>query len=173
VTGLVARTLAVYVENKPGALMRVSSLFARRGYNIESLAVGVTERPDVSRITLRVECDEHSLEQIEKQLHNLVNVLRVSELGPGQAVERELALIKVTAPPVRRAEVMALGEPFRARVVDLGPDALVFEIVGHPEEVDAFEELVRPFGLKEMVRTGRVGLGRASVKKRARTGVPA
>jgi acetolactate synthase-1/3 small subunit len=168
-----ARTLAVHVENKPGALMRVSSLFARRGYNIESLAVGVTEHSDVSRITLRVECDEHSLEQIEKQLHNLVNVLRVSELEPGQAVEREMALIKVTAPPARRAELMALGEPFRARVVDLGPDALVFEMVGHPEEVDAFEELVRPHGVKEMVRTGRVGLGRASVKKRARARVPA
>lgn len=168
-----ARTLAVHVENKPGALMRVSSLFARRGYNIESLAVGVTEHPDVSRITLRVECDEHSLEQIEKQLHNLVNVLRVSELEPGQAVEREMALIKVTAPPARRAELMALGEPFRARVVDLGPDALVFEMVGHPEEVDAFEELVRPHGVKEMVRTGRVGLGRASVKRRARARVPA
>jgi acetolactate synthase I/III small subunit len=166
-------TLAVYVENKPGALMRVSSLFARRGYNIESLAVGPTERPEVSRITLRVECDEHSLEQIEKQMHKLVNVLRVSELQPGEAVERELALFKVTAPPDRRSELMALADVFRARVADLGPNALVFEIVGHPEEVDAFEELVRPHGVKEMVRTGRIGLGRASVKKRSRPRVPA
>jgi acetolactate synthase-1/3 small subunit len=166
-------TLAVYVENKPGALMRVSSLFARRGYNIESLAVGPTERPEVSRITLRVECDTSSLEQIEKQMHKLVNVLRVSELEPGQAVERELALIKVTAPPDRRSELMALADVFRARVADLGPNALVFEIVGHPEEVDAFEELVRPHGVKEMVRTGRIGLGRASVKKQSRPRVPA
>ncbi|MGH2994765.1 MAG: acetolactate synthase small subunit [Gaiellaceae bacterium] len=166
-------TLAVYVENKPGALMRVSSMFARRGYNIESLAVGPTERPEVSRITLRVECDARSLEQIEKQMHKLVNVLRVSELEPGEAVERELALIKVTAPPDRRSELMALADVFRARVADLGPNALVFEIVGHPEEVDAFEELVRPHGVKEMVRTGRIGLARASVKKQSRPRVPA
>jgi acetolactate synthase-1/3 small subunit len=169
----VTHTLAVHVENKPGALMRISSMFARRGYNIESLAVGPTERADVSRITLRVDCDAHALEQIEKQMHKLVNVLRVSELEPGEAVERELALIKVTAPPERRTELMALADVFRARVADLGPKALVFEIVGHPAEVDAFEELVRPHGVKEMVRTGRIGLGRASVKPARRARVPA
>src|SRR5207237_1198590 len=99
----VKHTLAVSVENKPGALTRITSMFARRGYNIESLAVGPTERPDVSRITLRVDCEQHSLEQIEKQMHKLVNVLRVSELEPDQALERELALIKVAATPDRRA----------------------------------------------------------------------
>ena len=155
-------TLSVLLENKPGALTRVTSMFARRGYNIESLAVGPTERHDVSRITLRVDCEEHPLEQIEKQMHKLVNVLRVAELTPGESIERELALLKVAAPPSARAELMALGEVFHARVADLGPEALVFEVVGSPEEIDSFEELVRPHGLQELVRTGRVGLGRTT-----------
>ena len=159
-------TLSILVENKPGALSRVSTMFARRGYNIESLAVGPTERPDVSRITLRVDCSQRSVEQIEKQMHKLVNVLRVSELEPGEAVERELALVKVAAPPSRRAELMALADVLRARVVDLGPDAVIFELAGGPDEVEAFEELVRPHGIKELVRTGRIALGRASSPKR-------
>jgi acetolactate synthase-1/3 small subunit len=157
-------TLSVYVENKPGVLMRVTSLFVRRGFNIESLAVGPTERPDVSRITMRVDCSQHSLEQIEKQMHKLVNVLRVSELAPGEAIERELLLVKVTAPPERRAELMSLADVFHARVIDLGPDALIFEVVGTPEELESFEELARPHGIKELVRTGRIGMGRASAK---------
>ena len=155
-------TLSVLVENKPGALMRISSMFARRGFNIESLTVGPTERHDVSRITLRVDCEQHPLEQIEKQMHKLVNVLRVSELEPGEAVERELALMKVAATPARRGELIALSQAFNARVADLRVDSIVFEIVGHPEEIDSFEELVRPHGLKELVRTGRVGLGRSA-----------
>jgi len=158
-------TLAVLVENKPGALMRISSLFARRGYNIESLAVGPTERHDVSRVTLRVDCEQHPLEQIEKQMHKLVNVLRVAELEPGESVERELALIKVVAPPERRSEILSLAGAFQARVADLGPEAIVFEVVGTPEEIDSFEELVRPHGVKELVRTGRIGLTRASDRK--------
>jgi acetolactate synthase-1/3 small subunit len=161
----VKHTLSVLVENKPGALMRVSSLFARRGYNIESLAVGPTERQDVSRITMRVDCEQHPLEQIEKQMHKLVNVLRVAELVPGESIERELALIKVAAPPDRRAELLALGDVFHARIADLGPEALVFEIVGSAEEIDSFEELLRPHGVKELVRTGRIGLTRASDRK--------
>ena len=155
-------TLSVLVENKPGALMRISSMFARRGFNIESLSVGVTERHDVSRITMRVDCEQHPLEQIEKQMHKLVNVLRVSELEPGEAVERELALMKVTATPARRGELIALSQAFNARVADLDSDSIVFEIVGHPEEIDSFEELVRPHGLKELVRTGRIGIGRSA-----------
>jgi acetolactate synthase-1/3 small subunit len=153
-------TLSVQLENKPGALARVSQLFSRRGYNIHSLAVGPTERPGISRVTLRVECDDGALEQIEKQMHKLVNVLRVSELPPGEIVERELGLITVVAPPDKRAELIALGEVFSARVADIGRDALTFEIVGHPEELDAFEELVRPHGVRELVRTGRIGLRR-------------
>jgi acetolactate synthase I/III small subunit len=161
-------TLSVLVENKPGALARVSNMFARRGFNIESLAVGPTERPDVSRITLRVDCSQHSLEQIEKQMHKLVNVLRVSELEAGEAVERELVLARVSAPPSRRAELIALADAFTARVADLGPDAIVFEVVGSPQELDSFEELVRPHGLRELARTGRIGIGRASVVRSPR-----
>lgn len=157
-------TLSVLVENKPGALVRVCQMFARRGYNIESLAVGPTERRDVSRITLRVDCAQHSVEQIEKQMHKLVNVLRVRELEAGEAVERELALITVAAPPERRAELLTLTDIFQARVVDVGHDAVVFEIVGEPEELDSFEELVRPHGIRELARTGRIGLSRASAR---------
>ena len=161
-------TLSVLVENKPGALTRVTSMFARRGYNIESLAVGPTERHDVSRITLRVDCAQHSLEQIEKQMHKLVNVLRVQELAPGESVERELALLKVAAPASKRTELMALADVFGARVADLGPDAIVFELTGSPEELDSFQELVRPHGLQELVRTGRIGLSRAARPERSR-----
>jgi acetolactate synthase I/III small subunit len=162
-------TISVLVENKPGALTRVTSMFARRGFNIESLAVGETERHDVSRITLRVDCEKHSLEQIEKQMHKLVNVLRVQELAPGESVERELALLKVAAPASKRTELMALADVFGARVADLGPDAIVFELTGSPEELDSFQELVRPHGLQELVRTGRIGLTRATRAQRSRT----
>jgi acetolactate synthase-1/3 small subunit len=165
----VRHTLSVHVENKPGALARISNMFARRGYNIESLAVGPTERADVSRITLRVDCEQHSLEQIEKQMHKLVNVLRVSELEPGDAVERELALITVHAPADRRGELKALADVFDAHVTDVGPEAMMFEVVGPPEQLDAFEELVRPHGVKEMVRTGRIALARTSIVRRPRS----
>jgi acetolactate synthase-1/3 small subunit len=160
-------TLSILVENKPGALTRVTQMFARRGYNIESLAVGPTERHDVSRITLRVDCEDRSLEQIEKQMHKLVNVLRVSELTPGEAIERELALFKVAAPPSARTELMALGDVFKARIADLGPESIVFEMTGTPDDVDSFEELLRPHGLQELVRTGRIGLGRAERKSQS------
>jgi acetolactate synthase-1/3 small subunit len=159
----VTHTVSVLVENKPGALARVSNMFARRGFNIESLAVGPTERHDVSRITMTVRCPADQLEQIEKQMHKLVNVLRVSTLAPGEAVERELALVKVAAAPSRRAELIALAEVFDARVADLGPDAIVFEVVGTPEQLESFEELLRPHGLKELARTGRIGIARASI----------
>ncbi len=159
----VIHTLSVLVEDKPGALMRISSMFARRGYNIESLAVGPTERQNVSRIVLRVDCEQRSLEQIEKQMHKLVNVLRVSELESGQAIERELALITVTAAPAQRAELLSIADVLGVRVADVGPNAIVFEVVGAPEQIDTFEELVRPHGIKELARTGRIGLARASV----------
>src|SRR5207248_1017475 len=142
--------------------MRISSMFARRAFNIESLAVGPTERPDVSRITLRVNCEQQPLEQIEKQMHKLVNVLRVRELERDDSVERELALITVAAAPERRAELLALTDIFNARVADVGPETLVFEIVGEPEELDSFEELLRPHGIRELARTGRIGIRRPS-----------
>ena len=159
-------TLSILVENKPGALTRVTQMFARRGYNIQSLAVGPTERPDISRLTLRVDCSEHSLEQIEKQMHKLVNVLRVTELRPDEAVERELALITVNVATDRRAELVALSQVAGAQVADIGRDAITFEFVGRPDQVEAFEELVRPYGVRELVRTGRVGLRRPSAAGR-------
>ena len=155
-------TVSVELENKPGALARVSQLFSRRGYNIQSLAVGPTERPDISRLTLRVDCSEHSLEQIEKQIHKLVNVLRVTELRPDESVERELALITVAVSSERRGDLIALTQATGARVADIGRDAITFEIVGRPEEITAFEELVRPYGVRELARTGRIGLRRPS-----------
>jgi acetolactate synthase-1/3 small subunit len=157
-------TLSVRLENKPGALARVSQLFSRRGYNIQSLAVGPTERSDISRLTLRVDCSEHSLEQIEKQMHKLVNVLRVTELRPDDAFERELALITVVVSPERRGELLALAQGAGAAVADIGRDAIAFEFVGRPEQVDAFEELVRPYGVRELARTGRIGLRRPGAK---------
>ena len=155
-------TVSVEIENKPGALARVSQMFARRGYNIQSLAVGPTERPDISRLTLRVDCSEHSLEQIEKQMHKLVNVLRVTELRPDESVERELALVTVSVAPERRTDLVALSQVAGAEVVDIGRDAMTFEIVGRPDQIEAFEELVRPYGVRELVRTGRVGVRRPS-----------
>ena len=157
-------TLSVLVEDRPGALARISTMFARRAFNIESLTVGPTEQAGVSRITLRVDCAQHSLEQVEKQVHKLVNVLRVKELLPHEAVERELLLIKVAASPDRRSELISLANVFHSRAVDLGPDAIVFEVVGTPEELESFQELVRPHGIKELVRTGRVGMTRASTR---------
>jgi acetolactate synthase-1/3 small subunit len=161
-------TVSVLVENRPGALARVSNMFARRGFNIESLAVGPTERHDVSRIVLTVDCPAALLEQIEKQMHKLVNVLRVSTLEAGEAVERELALVRVSADPSRRAELIALADVFDARVADLGPDSMVFEVVGTPEQLESFEELLRPHGLIELARTGRIGLARASANRNPR-----
>ena len=162
-----SHTISVRLENRPGALARVSQLFSRRGYNIQSLAVGPTERADISRLTLRVDCSEHSLEQIEKQMHKLVNVLRVTELRPDEAVERELALITVSVATDRRAELVALSQVAGAQVADIGRDAITFEFVGRPDQVEAFEELVRPYGVRELVRTGRVGLRRPSAAARS------
>jgi acetolactate synthase I/III small subunit len=164
---MTSHTISVRLENKPGALARVSQLFSRRGYNIQSLAVGPTESPEISRLTLRVDCSEHSLEQIEKQMHKLVNVLRVTELRPDEAVERELALITVAASPDKRPELIALSQVAGAQVADVGRDAVTFEIVGRPDQIDAFEELVRPYGVRELARTGRIGLRRTSSSRRS------
>jgi acetolactate synthase-1/3 small subunit len=159
-------TLSVKLENRSGALARVSQLFARRGYNIQSLAVGPTEREDISRLTLRVDCSEHSLEQIEKQMHKLVNVLRVTELRTDEAVERELALVTVASAPATRADLLAAALAAGATIADFGPEAITFQIVGRPEDVDAFEEIVRPYGVHELARTGRIGLHRPHTNNR-------
>src|SRR5262249_35195076 len=153
-------TLSVLVENQPGVLARVAGLFSRRGFNIESLAVGPTEREDRSRITIRVDCSQTSIEQVIKQLYKLVNVLKVSEMRQDSTIERELLLVKVAANPDRRAELISLAGVMDARVVDVGADALVLELVAHPDKLHAFEELVRPYGIKEAVRTGRVAVTR-------------
>jgi acetolactate synthase I/III small subunit len=162
----VKHTLSVTVEDKPGALNRITTMFARRGFNIDSLAVGSTERPGVSCITLRVDCSRHTLEQIEKQIHKLVNVLRVTELQPGEAVERELLVVRVTAPSDRRAELVTTAQALGARLLDVGRDAVVLELAGTPEELDGFHELCEPYGIVDLVRTGRVGVPRASAERR-------
>jgi acetolactate synthase-1/3 small subunit len=155
-------TLSVLVENIPGVLARVSGLFARRGFNIDSLAVGETQDPAVSRITVVVHVEGHPLEQVTKQLHKLINVLRIVELPQDDSVERELALIKVEVDAGRRAEVLEIAEIFRAKVVDVDPASLVIEISGTTEKVTALEELLRPYGILELARTGRIALGRGA-----------
>ena len=159
-------TLSVTVEDKPGALNRITTMFARRGFNIDSLAVGPTERPGVSCITLRVDCSRHTLEQIEKQIHKLVNVLRVTELQPGEAVERELLVVRIAAPADRRAELVTTAQALGARLLDVGRDAVVMELAGTPEELDGFHQLCEPYGIVDLVRTGRVGVPRASAERR-------
>jgi acetolactate synthase-1/3 small subunit len=155
-------TLSVLVENRPGVLARVSGLFARRGFNIDSLAVGETEDPAVSRMTIVVSVEGKPLEAITKQLHKLINVLRIAELPHGDSVERELALVKVSVGPGKRAEVLEIVEIFRAKVVDVDADAVIVEATGTPEKVHALEELLSPFGIVEMARTGRVALARGA-----------
>jgi acetolactate synthase I/III small subunit len=157
----VTHTLSVLVENKPGVLARVAALFARRGFNIDSLAVGETEDPSVSRMTIVVSVDK-SLEHVTKQLHKLINVLRIAELPHDGSVERELALIKVGVEPGKRAEVLEIVEIFRAKVIDVDPDSVMIEATGTPDKVNALQELLRPFGVIELARTGRVALGRGA-----------
>jgi len=161
-------TVSVLVEDQPGVLSRVASLFARRGFNIHSLAVGTTEEPGISRMTIVVDVQRKPLEQVEKQLHKLVNVLKVVELEPRAAVERELALIKVRAVPADRSQVMDIAQIFRARIVDVAPVALTLEVTGPSEKVEAIVELLGPYGVVEMARTGRVALARGEVGIRDR-----
>ena len=152
--------LSILVENKPGVLTRIAGLFARRGFNIDTLAVGPTDDPAVSRITLTVDGAKHPIDQVTKQLHKLVNVLKIRDLEPDEAVARELALFKVACDGPARAEVMQAAEIFRGRVVDVGRRSLVVEVTGTDDKIEAFEALVRPFGLIEMVRTGEIAISR-------------
>lgn len=155
-------TLSVLVQNKPGVLARTAGLFARRGFNIDSLAVGETEDPAVSRMTIVVSVEGKPLEQVTKQLHKLIDVLRIAELPAGDSVEREIALIKVGVGAGRRAEVLEIVEIFRAKVIDVDSEALVIEAAGTSGKVTALEELLRPYGIIELVRTGRIALGRGA-----------
>jgi acetolactate synthase I/III small subunit len=155
-------TLAILVENKPGVLTRVAGLFSRRGFNIESLAVGVTENLDTSRITIVVAGDDNILEQVEKQLNKLIDVIRVSDIPADESVNRELALIKVGVDSTTRAEVMQIVDIFRAKIVDVGIKSLVIEVTGDESKINAIEQLLRQFGIREMVRTGKIAMNRGA-----------
>ncbi|MDI9634040.1 MAG: acetolactate synthase small subunit [Methanolinea sp.] len=156
-------TLSVLVENKPGVLSRVTGLFSRRGFNIESLAVGVCEEPGTSRITIVCIGDDAQIEQVMKQLNKLIDVIKVSDLTENDRVERELALIKVNAEPgSSRAEIMQLASIFRAQIIDVGAKTLVLSVAGETKKIDALEKLLRQYGVKELVRTGTIAILRGS-----------
>lgn len=155
-------TLSVLVEDEAGVLSRISSLFARRGFNIESLAVGSAEQGGVSRITMVVPGDDRVIEQLTKQLYKLVNVLKVQDITETPCVERELMLIKVNASSTNRSEIIDLAQIFRARVVDVAEDSLTLEVVGDPGKMVAIVQVLQKFGLKEVARTGKIALTRES-----------
>ena len=155
-------TLSVLVEDQPGVLARISALFSRRGYNIESLAVGPTELDGLSRMTIVIDVDEHSLEQITKQLNKLINVLKIVEYGEDAVVARELVLIKVRADENSRAAVLQVVELFRAKVVDVANDAVTIEATGSRDKLSALLEVLEPHGIKEIVQSGVVALARGS-----------
>lgn len=159
---MTSHVLSLLVENKPGLLTRVAGLFARRGFNIESLAVGVTEVPGLSRITVAVDVEELPLEQVTKQLNKLVNVLKIVELDPVSSVHREHMLVKVRADNATRSNVLEVVNLFRASVVDYAPDSLVAEITGDNGKVDAFLRALEPFGIKELAQSGLLAIGRGS-----------
>jgi len=159
------RTFVVLVEDKPGVLDRVASLFRRRGYNIESLAVGHTDKPGISHITVVMNADDRVARLVEANLYKLVNVLDVQDVSNAPSVTRDLALIKVRAGHDRRAEVMQVAEVFRARVVDVSPEALIFEITGTEEKIESLVDVLRPFGILGLARTGRVAMVRATGEK--------
>jgi len=153
-------TLSILVENKSGVLTRIAGLFARRGFNIETLTVGPSDDPDLSRITLTVDGALHPIDQVTKQLHKLINVLKIRDLDPAETVARELALFKVSVDGPQRGEVMQIAEIFRGKIVDVGKRSVVIEITGGAEKIAAFESMVRPFGLIEMMRTGEIAISR-------------
>jgi acetolactate synthase-1/3 small subunit len=154
-----AHTLSVLVENRPGVLSRVSGLFTRRGFNIESLAVGTCEEPDMSRMTIVVVGDDAQVEQVIKQLNKLIDVVKVSDITEMETVDRELALIKVSAEAgSTRAEVMQIADIFRAQIVDVGAKTVVLEVTGGPTKIDALESLLMQYGVKELVRTGKISV---------------
>ncbi|ALE75991.1 acetolactate synthase [Pseudonocardia sp. EC080610-09] len=153
-------TLSVLVEDKPGVLARVSGLFSRRGFNINSLAVGPTEHPDVSRMTIVVEVDELPMEQVTKQLNKLVHVIKIVELEPGASVQRELLLVKVRADATVRSQVLETVQLFRAKVVDVSPEAVTVEATGTADKLAALLRMLEPYGIREMVKSGMVAVGR-------------
>jgi acetolactate synthase-1/3 small subunit len=152
--------LSLLVENKPGVLARIAGLFSRRGFNIETLAVGPTDDPTISRITLTVDGAAHPIDQVTKQLHKLVNVIKIRDLEPEETVARELALFKVAADADSRGQIMQFTDIFRGKVVDVDKRSVTVEVTGTDDKIEAFERMIRPFGLIEMVRTGEVAVAR-------------
>ena len=163
-------TLSVLVENKPGVLARIAGLFSRRGFNIDSLAVGPTEHPEVSRMTIVVNVETSPLEQVTKQLNKLVEVIKVVELDGSASVSRELLLVKVRADAATRGQVLEIVQLFRAKVVDVAPDAVSVQVVGNTDKLSDFLTMVEPFGVRELVQSGVVAIGRGSRSISERTG---
>jgi len=162
-------TLSVLVEDKPGVLARVASLFSRRGFNIESLAVGPTEVPEVSRMTIVVNVEKLPLEQVTKQLNKLINVIKIVELDPDNSVQREIMLVKVKADMDTRSHILETAQLFRAKVVDVSPEAVTIEATGKSDKLQALLKVLEPFGIKELVKSGMVAVGRGprSISDRA------
>ncbi len=152
--------LSILVENKPGVLTRIAGLFARRGFNIATLTVGPTDDEHLSRITLTVDGALHPIDQVTKQLHKLINVIKIRDLEPADTVARELALFKVSADGAARGEVMQIVEIFRGKIIDVTRRSVIIEVTGTWEKIEAFERMVRPFGLVEMARTGEIAISR-------------
>jgi len=152
--------LSLLVENTPGVLARISGLFARRGFNIDSLAVGPTDDDSISRLTLTVDGANHPIDQVTKQLHKLVNVIKIRDLEPEESVARELALFKISADGDSRGQIMEYTDIFRGRIVDVSKRSMTVEVTGADDKIEAFERAIRPFGLIEMVRTGEVAVSR-------------
>jgi acetolactate synthase-1/3 small subunit len=153
-------TLSVLVENKPGVLARIASLFSRRGFNIDSLAVGPTEHPEISRMTIAVNVESNPLEQVTKQLNKLVNVIKIVELEPATSVQRELLLVKVRADLENRSHVLETVQLFRAKVIDVSTDSVTVEATGSADKLEALLRMLEPFGVKELVQSGMVAIGR-------------
>ncbi|MGF1431896.1 acetolactate synthase small subunit [Kitasatospora sp. LaBMicrA B282] len=155
-------TLSVLVENKPGVLARIAALFSRRGFNIDSLAVGPTEHPDISRMTIVVNVEDLPLEQVTKQLNKLVNVIKIVELDQSAAIQRELVLVKVRADNETRSQVVEIVQLFRAKTVDVSPEAVTIEATGSSDKLEAMLRMLEPYGIKELVQSGLVAIGRGA-----------
>jgi acetolactate synthase-1/3 small subunit len=155
-------TLSVLVEDKPGVLARVASLFSRHGFNIESLAVGPTEVPEISRITIVVNVEENPLEQVTKQLNKLINVIKIVELDSDNSVQREIMLVKVKSDLETRSHILETAQLFRAKVVDVAPDSVTIEATGKADKLSALLKVLEPFGIRELVKSGMVAVGRGS-----------
>jgi len=160
------RTLSALVQNQPGVLAHVAGMFAARSFNIDSLAVGRTDDPNLSRMTIVVVGDDDTIEQVRKQLSKIISVVKVYDFTGENLVQRDLMLIKVTAPPEKRAEVQAIIQMFQAKVVDIGPKFVVVEVTGPEDKIEAFIDMCRPYGVKDVVRTGMIGMPRHPRKER-------